>query len=294
MAEAPEWNDWAGALESVGLTEARLAPVARFPGGTWFAAHGREGARLVRALHRPEPGALDLETRLCAHLRNGGFPTPSPLGSSSATPDAHVLTAFPVPPGELRASAVLSTEAFWRLGMTLAKLHHLANAFSGAVPRFDPDAAVRALEPLAREGDERARSLLPKLVPPSWGLAPEGPFLDGLEPSEVRWLGDDVSELLGLHRVRSGPWVLGLAQVLADFCLEAEGAACTRALMDGYGVARRLSKDERTLLARLVPYAASLRTARRLEDPRLRDSVRSSAEVDEVALTLETALAQSF
>jgi homoserine kinase type II len=222
---------------------------------------------------------LDYEASLIAHLVQGGFPAPTLVQTKEGASFLEVAggraSVFRYLPGEELTRAGLTTEHCEQVGAELAKLHRIANSFSGdRVNPYSPAQVREWLDELGRKRDAEIQSIageLRELLEESQsfesGLLPRGAIHADLFMDNVKWVGDRISAFFDFEMACRDAFVLDLAIALNAWCFEERYRPdLCRGIVRGYRTQRPLYPLEQEGLYFQALFGAVRYSASRIRD----------------------------
>jgi len=222
---------------------------------------------------------LDFEAAFISHLVAGGFPAPTLVRTAEGACFLEIAggraSVFRHLPGEELTRAALTPEHCEKLGGQLAKLHRIANSFSGDRPNPYSPATVQAwLDQLAGHPEAEIAGLATELQAFleeaqafEGGLLPRGAIHADLFMDNVKWVGERISAFFDFEMACRDAFALDIAITLNAWCFDGRyRPELCRAFMQGYQARRTLGAIEAEALYFEALFGAVRYCASRIRD----------------------------
>ena len=237
------------------------------------------GVYFLRHTTVRSPSDLDFEAAFISHLVAGGFPAPTVVRTADGACFLEIAggraSVFPQLPGEELTRSALTPEHCEQLGEQLAKLHRIANSFSGDRQNpYSPATVQQWLEELAGYPEaeigalgSELQALLEEAQAFGGGLLPRGAIHADLFMDNVKWVGERISAFFDFEMACRDAFALDIAITLNAWCFDGRyRPELCRALIRGYQARRPLGPIEAEALYFQALFGAVRYCASRIRD----------------------------
>ena len=259
------------------VREARAIPHGSI--NTNYRLETQSGLYFLRHTTVRSPADLEFEAAFVSHLVAGGFPAPTLVRTAEGACFFEIAggraSVFRHLAGEELTRANLAPEHCEHLGGQLAKLHRIANSFSGdrgnpysaaTVQRWLDELAGHSIAEIAALAKELG-AFLDEALTFEGGLLPRGPIHADLFMDNVKWVGDRISAFFDFEMACRDAFALDVAITLNAWCFDGSyRPELCRALLSGYQGGRKIAGGEAEALYFQALFGAVRYCASRIRD----------------------------
>ena len=267
----------AGAFRLGALRAARGIPHGSI--NTNYRLQTDSGVYFLRHTTVRSPADLDFEAAFISHLVAGGFPAPTLVRTAGGGCFLEIAggraSIFQHLPGEELTRKALTPERCEQLGGQLAKLHRIANSFSGDRQNpYSPGTVQRWLNELAGHPEAEIAALahelqafLEEAQSFEGGLLPRGAIHADLFMDNVKWVGERISAFFDFEMACRDTFALDIAITLNAWCFDGRyRPELCRGFIRGYQARRPLCAIEAQALYFQALFGAVRYCASRIRD----------------------------